>query len=176
MPGMQGLCPFKSPTAIKCHHTPDRITSSSWQKNLRVSPPSRPNRGDGWSIPFPGVRNHSSDLALLLLRTHSTPTIVKHIPDWFPGAGFKAWAREAHSRSEEFVNAPYQYAKKLIVSGLYIYDPFLYKQTRLQNDGQGIRSFTSESIELLERQSGRELDADEEFLVKWAGASVYAGE
>lgn len=55
------------------------------------------------------------------------------------------------------------------------YKPML-KQSQLQNDGQGIRSFTSESIELLERQSGRELDADEEFLVKWAGASVYAGE
>ena len=39
------------------------------------------------------------------------PLIVRHIPDWFPGMGFKALAKEARDKFKISVNGPFEYVK-----------------------------------------------------------------
>jgi hypothetical protein len=46
---------------------------------------------------------------------------VKYVPEWFPGAGFKRFARLAKKNFEDSVNLPLQYVKKsLQVCELYL--------------------------------------------------------
>ena len=40
---------------------------------------------------------------------------VAHVPDWFPGAGFKTKAKEWHATLEEMVQRPYQFVKDQMV-------------------------------------------------------------
>jgi hypothetical protein len=39
------------------------------------------------------------------------PSIVRHIPDWFPGTVFKALAKEARDKFKISVNGPFEYVK-----------------------------------------------------------------
>jgi len=39
------------------------------------------------------------------------PLIVRYIPDWFPGTGFKALAREARNKFDISVDGPLEYVK-----------------------------------------------------------------
>jgi len=39
------------------------------------------------------------------------PPTVQYIPDWFPGAGFKALAKEARDKFKISVGGPFQYVK-----------------------------------------------------------------
>jgi hypothetical protein len=41
---------------------------------------------------------------------------VKHTPDWFPGAGFKRWAKSARKIIDDFATKPYMFAKHTAVS------------------------------------------------------------
>ena len=40
---------------------------------------------------------------------------VKHVPEWFPGAGFKKKAREWRKLSEAMINEPYEMVKEKVV-------------------------------------------------------------
>jgi predicted SprT family Zn-dependent metalloprotease len=42
--------------------------------------------------------------------------ILKHVPAWFIGAGFKRQAREWKKLTDKMVQLPFQAAKRLIVS------------------------------------------------------------
>ncbi|KAJ6510862.1 cytochrome P450 [Mycena sanguinolenta] len=82
---------------------------------------------------------------------------LKHVPHWLPGVSFVKWAREARLKSEEFTNAPYEFAVESYA------------------EGRGSRSYTTEIIEYLEAEKGRKLDPMDERLIKWNSASIYAG-
>ncbi|KIJ70462.1 hypothetical protein HYDPIDRAFT_79110 [Hydnomerulius pinastri MD-312] len=76
---------------------------------------------------------------------------LKHVPEWFPGAGFKLKAKEWHATLEEMVAKPYQYVKDQIAAGT------------------APESFVSNLLE------GRTLSAEEDHVVKWSAASLYSG-
>ncbi|KAK0222555.1 cytochrome P450 [Armillaria nabsnona] len=76
--------------------------------------------------------------------------ILRHIPEWFPGAGFKRTAREWASTLNEFVERPHNYVKREMAAG----------KARL--------SFTSSHLE-----GG--VSAEEECDIKWLAGSLYAG-
>ncbi|EPS96213.1 hypothetical protein FOMPIDRAFT_1032524 [Fomitopsis schrenkii] len=79
---------------------------------------------------------------------------LRHVPSWFPGAGFKRWAINARKITNEFAAAPYLHAKTAATAG--------------------IRSFVSDTVDLVEGELGRPLTkADDEFL-KWTSASIYS--
>ena len=40
-----------------------------------------------------------------------TPT-VKYVPEWFPGAGFKRFAKAARANVADSVNLPFQHVKE----------------------------------------------------------------
>ncbi|KAK0434405.1 cytochrome P450 [Desarmillaria tabescens] len=76
--------------------------------------------------------------------------ILTHIPDWFPGAGFKRTAREWASTLNEFVEKPYNYVKQEMAAGT------------------ARHSLTSSHL-------GKGVTAEEEYDIKWLAATLYAG-
>jgi len=52
------------------------------------------------------VKNFLSKLKILTLMT------VKYVPEWFPGAGFKAFARIAKENIDRSATLPFQHVKE----------------------------------------------------------------
>lgn len=44
--------------------------------------------------------------------------LVKYVPEWMPGAGFKAKAKEWRKLSQAMINVPYDMVKEKFVSAL----------------------------------------------------------
>jgi len=44
----------------------------------------------------------------------TNPLVVRHIPDWFPGTGFKAVAKEARDKFKISINGPFEYVKNAL--------------------------------------------------------------
>ena len=40
--------------------------------------------------------------------------IVRYVPDWLPGTGFKALAREVHGKSKIAAGGPFEFVKKVM--------------------------------------------------------------
>ncbi|KAG1869504.1 cytochrome P450 [Suillus subluteus] len=75
---------------------------------------------------------------------------LANVPEWFPGAGFKRLAREWSKTREDMVVTPYKFVKDQMAAGI------------------APTSFTSNLLK------GRTLSAEEDDLVKWSAASLYA--
>ncbi|KAH9918445.1 cytochrome P450 [Fomitopsis serialis] len=82
--------------------------------------------------------------------------MLRYIPAWFPGAGFKRWARTARIITHEFAAAPYMYAKNAAIAN-------------------GISSFVSDTIELIQAELGHSLSPGDDEFLKWTSASIYSG-
>ncbi|EGO01616.1 hypothetical protein SERLA73DRAFT_166166 [Serpula lacrymans var. lacrymans S7.3] len=76
---------------------------------------------------------------------------LKHVPDWFPGAGFKVKAKEWSATLEEMVAMPYRFVKDQMAAGI------------------APPSFTSNLLD------AKSLSAEEEHVIKWSAASLYSG-
>ncbi|KAG5723754.1 O-methylsterigmatocystin oxidoreductase [Termitomyces sp. T112] len=77
--------------------------------------------------------------------------ILRHVPSWFPGAGFKRTAKEWAATLSEMVDHPHNFVKRSMSAGIA---PI---------------SFTSSLLE------GKNIDPEEEFDIKWSAASLYSG-
>ncbi|OAX32518.1 cytochrome P450 [Rhizopogon vinicolor AM-OR11-026] len=80
--------------------------------------------------------------------------ILRFIPSWFPGAGFKRDAVVWREQMSELDRKPHAWAKEQIESGNYI------------------DSFSSQH---LRPEDGHEIDAEEEDIIKWCSAALYTG-
>ncbi|KAG2158980.1 cytochrome P450 [Suillus bovinus] len=80
------------------------------------------------------------------------PILLK-VPEWFPGAGFKRLARKWKNNLEEMVSAPHKFVVSQMAAGI------------------APESFTSN---LLGGSDGH-LSAEDEHIVKWSAATLYAG-
>ncbi|KAG5654671.1 hypothetical protein H0H81_009920 [Sphagnurus paluster] len=76
--------------------------------------------------------------------------ILRHVPTWFPGAGFQRTAKLWASTLVEMVEQPHEYVKRQMAAGTA---PI---------------SFTSSLLE-------KNISAEEEFDIKWSSASLYSG-
>ncbi|KAK0185225.1 cytochrome P450 [Armillaria mellea] len=76
--------------------------------------------------------------------------ILRHIPEWFPGAGFKHTAREWASTLNDFIERPHNYVKQEMAAG------------------RAHLSLTSSHLE-----GG--VSVEEECDIKWLAGSLYAG-
>jgi len=47
---------------------------------------------------------------------------VRHVPDWFPGAGFKQFAKAGRELLDVAVNGPLDHLKESLKVGLLIHD------------------------------------------------------
>ncbi|PPQ95874.1 hypothetical protein CVT26_015566 [Gymnopilus dilepis] len=79
--------------------------------------------------------------------------ILRYIPSWFPGAGFKRQARLVGREMSGIETTPFKWAKKQIESGDFI------------------ESFTSKHI----LEGGKELDQSALDDIKWCAAALYVG-
>ncbi|KAF6751633.1 cytochrome P450 [Ephemerocybe angulata] len=78
---------------------------------------------------------------------------LKHIPEWFPGAGFQRTAKAWGSTLQEMVDGPHRFVKDQMSSGSA--DP----------------SFTSNLLEAEAEATTEEAEFD----IKWSAASLYSG-
>ncbi|EIN09035.1 cytochrome P450 [Punctularia strigosozonata HHB-11173 SS5] len=79
--------------------------------------------------------------------------ILRYVPEWMPGAGFKADAREMRRALERLYDVPYAFVKEQV------------------RERKALKSFTSTYLE--ERGGGRGAEGEE--LIKAAAASLYSG-
>ncbi|KAF5368055.1 hypothetical protein D9758_004476 [Tetrapyrgos nigripes] len=115
---------------------------------------------------------------------------LRHLPDWFPGAGFQKTAREWKATLDEMVDRPFNWVKKEMVrtipyplyfisasssrTTLTIHSSYLLSLSsniliHLQAAGSADMSYTSKLLE------GKHLTANDEFDIKWSAASLYSG-
>ncbi|KAK7471001.1 hypothetical protein VKT23_002414 [Stygiomarasmius scandens] len=76
---------------------------------------------------------------------------LRHVPEWFPGAGFKRTAKAWASTLLEMVEQPHNFVKQQVASGT------------------AAKSFSSSLLE------SKQLTDEEEFDLKWSAASLYSG-
>lgn len=111
----------------------------------------------------------------------SSHTIVKYLPEWFPGASFKRSARISRESIAEWVEAPFEYVKKSMVSRRSsVPSHVIVALTRcmraLQAAGTAAPSMVSDALSRIQDRTGAEAEADYlEKAVKEACASAYAG-
>jgi hypothetical protein len=94
---------------------------------------------------------------------------LRHVPAWFPGAGFQKKALSWRKTLMEMADIPHDFVKSQMVC-------FQLLDCRIcllifvleQACGTALPSFTSAHLE-------KELSAREEDNVKWAAASLYSG-
>jgi hypothetical protein len=77
--------------------------------------------------------------------------LVKYIPDWFPGAGFKQTAKEWNKTLVDLVEKPYRFVKQRMAEGKHR-PSYLSK---LLKDG--------------------DISNEEDHVAKWTAASLYSG-
>ena len=72
-----------------------------------------------------------------------TPLLVRYVPDWFPGAGWKQVVKEQHDNLRKLINTPYEWVQKEI------------------DEGRAGPSFASELL------SEKNLSEQDLFAIKW---------
>ncbi|KAJ7133346.1 cytochrome P450 [Mycena epipterygia] len=77
--------------------------------------------------------------------------ILKYVPSWFPGAGFKRLAKMYAKSCDDLAEVPFAYVKEQMATG------------------QETASYTSNLLE------DKEISEDQLFEIKWSAASFYGG-
>ena len=97
---------------------------------------------------------------------------MRHLPTWFPGAGFKRTAARWAETLTKMVESPHQYVKEQMARPI-IYTRFCLTDTKhspIQASGTAESSFTSSLLE-----AKAHIISEEEHDIKWAALSLYAG-
>ncbi|KAH7910744.1 cytochrome P450 [Hygrophoropsis aurantiaca] len=76
---------------------------------------------------------------------------LKYVPDWFPGASFKQFAKASEKLVTELVEIPHEFVKEQMAAGI------------------APNSLTSHLL------SDDDLDSEQEHSIKWSAFSMYAG-
>lgn len=103
----------------------------------------------------PVVKN-ASDAAIPLSWPVDILPALAHLPDWFPGAGFKRIAREWKAMTDTSADVPYNFVKKQ-----------MEKDTHQP-------SYTSKLIEAFEN-NGDEVEEATAHAIKWTAGVMFAG-
>lgn len=98
--------------------------------------------------------------------------VLRYVPSWLPGAGFKKTAEMWHKTLMEAVDMPYNLVKRRLVRELPL-DYTAVKLTIHILHSEHISISDNFTSDLLERG---ELDDDKDQLIKWSAALLYGGE
>ncbi|KAI0547807.1 cytochrome protein [Xylaria curta] len=79
--------------------------------------------------------------------------ILRHLPEWMPGANFKRIAREYRAKMTEMLEAPWEFAKNRMARG----------------------NFEQSYVSDIYRSKGGSLSPKDEYDLKWTALSVYGG-
>ncbi|KAF5372608.1 hypothetical protein D9758_005196 [Tetrapyrgos nigripes] len=80
---------------------------------------------------------------------------LRHVPEWFPGAGFQKTARKMRKTLNDLADKPLEYVRSQMAAGT------------------AIPSYTSKLLEQ-ESELGRTLSEEEKNDIKWSASSLYA--
>ncbi len=97
--------------------------------------------------------------------------VLKHVPDWMPGAAFKKAAQEIREKMYQTIELPYEGTLKIMVCLTSCCLRVLSNEVG-QNDGTVPEAFVSESLERYKERSDfalRETD------IKHVAAQIFAG-
>ena len=98
--------------------------------------------------------------------------ILKHVPAWFPGAGWKRTGEIFKQTLHDMADVPFRFVQEQMVRCLSIFrrrEAVQIYLFLLQAAGTAVPSYTSE---LLDKN---DLDPETEWNIKWSAASLYAG-
>ncbi|EGO01759.1 hypothetical protein SERLA73DRAFT_103748 [Serpula lacrymans var. lacrymans S7.3] len=77
--------------------------------------------------------------------------LLRYLPNWFPGTGFKAIARAGYESLKEMTDQPHEDVKEKMKTGT------------------ALHSFTSELL------ADRTVSAEEKHIIKWSAQTIYSG-
>ena len=96
--------------------------------------------------------------------------IVKHVPNWVPGTGFKRMAEAWHTTLTELAEKPFPFVKQQMVSCLsHNVSRILFLHSVMKDAGVNTPSYTSDLLTRAEPD-----DEEELHVTKWSAASLYA--
>ncbi len=96
--------------------------------------------------------------------------VLRHVPSWLPGAGFKKTAELWRNTLMEAVDIPYNFVQQRLVRYLPPYFSAMNLTMHIaQSEHTNTSNFTSDLLE-----KGK-LDDDKEHSIKWSAASLYGG-
>ena len=99
---------------------------------------------------------------------------MRHVPDWFPGAGFKQFAKLARELSDAAVNGPLDHVKESLKVGLSIHDTYTLflglKNSKVNGANASIAASCFDRVEELADQGF------DESVIRSMTASTYIGE
>lgn len=102
-----------------------------------------------WIVDFIPISMTPSDMSI----HHTDHDQVRYLPSWFPGTGFQKIAKGFEKNVITFSDKPYEFVRQRMAQGDL--EP----------------SFLSQLLEVSRFERG----SDEEVVVKWSAASLYAG-
>ncbi|KAL7954630.1 cytochrome P450 [Trichoderma compactum] len=102
------------------------------------------------------VTDHSSEATVPLRQTVDLIPSLRHLPDWFPGTGFKQMAREARANLDASADDPFDFVKQQMATGTFQ------------------ESFCSKLIKTFQNDAN-EIGEDIEDAIKWTAAVMFAG-
>lgn len=126
----------------------ERIHWLMWRKKPWSSLPKLLSLGGGLLTFFHSVRCVPSSETI---EKYFLTSLVKYIPDWMPGAGFKRTAKEMAKQLDQCTTRPYQFVKQQM------------------REKRHTPSFLPQSIE------SADSTPDMEFYHKWAALALYLG-
>ena len=99
---------------------------------------------------------------------------VKHVPAWFPGAGFKQFAKTGQELFEVAVNGPLDYVKESLKVGLPIHDTYIsFLGLNNAKDNENNISIASSCFDRVEELADQGYD---ESVTRSVTATMFVGE
>ena len=99
---------------------------------------------------------------------------MKHVPDWFPGAGFKQFAKAGRELIDVAVNGPLDYVKESLKVGLPIHDTYIsFLGLKNGKDNETNVSIASSCFDRVEELADQGYD---ESVTRSVTATMYMGE
>jgi hypothetical protein len=97
-----------------------------------------------------------------------TFTLVRYLPDWFPGAAFKRLAAQWNKDAEDMVSAPFAFVRAQQVQSIIRRFISTSSNRLIQEAGTPNQSFVSHTMQ-------KELSDEEIIILKYAAGTLYGG-
>lgn len=100
--------------------------------------------------------------------------ILKYVPEFFPGAGFKKKAREWKKLQEDLVNRPFEMVESQVVRPVIWLFCEGFSDKKIQKAGTANHSFTASSLQRM-AESNEQKWAHEREIIKDSAGSLFVG-
>lgn len=100
--------------------------------------------------------------------------LVRHLPMWLPGAGFKRKAIQWRAKMEEFVDKPYEIVQERMVSPyVLVYLDRMIELCAQQRNGTAVPCFVTTLLEDIRDEKGT-FDPQRDYDIRWTANSMFS--